>query len=319
MTRWLIGTDLFEQAWRRVCEGTRRPKAETNTAFKRLTYLTNSGPLNWWWSEQLCIFTVGIWTTFLFVQGKSGLLGPALAPYGPPGPMTSGRNTQIRVCSFFFTGSQRRIPFVWAYMLLGQFVAISVASNLFFAAVVLHRPTSSDEQDSKPALHKPKPALEQTSTSKQTLVPLRVYVPILLSHLTILVSPTVAVPDSRWFLPNLLVMHLLLVIPLLNLTAPPVPTRFSISSHTFYLLLAALALVPRAQTLLSLSKLGYSNSGLLQGLWSTLHEHPAQSSIGYDVVWTTISFAIYCMTRGGMIGGMLGLTSPGLALYLDDE
>ncbi|KAF8603185.1 hypothetical protein BDV93DRAFT_523538 [Ceratobasidium sp. AG-I] len=262
MTRWLMGSDLFEQAWRRVCQG----------------------PLNWWWSEQLCIFTVGVWTAFLFVQG-----------------------------------SQRRIPVVWAYMLLGQFVAISVASNLFFAAVILNRPTSSCERGSKPAPHKPKPALEGTSTSKQTLVPSRVYVPIFLSHLTILISPLVAGPDSRWFLPNLLIMHLLLIVPLLNLTAPPVRTRSSISTHTFYIILAALAFVPRAQTYLSLSELGFSGAGLLQGLWSTLHEHPAQSSIGYDVVWTTISFAIYCATQSGMTGGILGLVSPGLALYLADE
>lgn len=198
-------------------------------------------------------------------------------------------------------------------------MAISVASNLFFAAVILHRPSSSSrEQDPKLAPPKPKPVPKGASAAKQTLVPSRVYVPILLSHLTILISPTVAAPDSRWFLPNLLIMHLLLVVPLLNLTAPSVRTKSSIPAHTFYFLLAALALVPRAQTYLSLSKLSLSGPGLPEGLWSTLHEHPAQSSIGYDIVWTTISFAIYCATRSGITGGMLGLISPGLALYLDE-
>jgi hypothetical protein len=40
---------MFEQAWKIVCEG----------------------PLRWWWSEQLCLFTAGAWTVFLFAQGWS--------------------------------------------------------------------------------------------------------------------------------------------------------------------------------------------------------------------------------------------------------
>jgi hypothetical protein len=49
LTNWLRGTDLFEQAWKIVC----------------------AGPLNWWWSEQLCLFTVGAWTVFLSSQGQT--------------------------------------------------------------------------------------------------------------------------------------------------------------------------------------------------------------------------------------------------------
>jgi hypothetical protein len=47
IANWLVDTALFEQAWARVC----------------------MGPLNWWWSEQLCIFTAGAWTVFLAVEG----------------------------------------------------------------------------------------------------------------------------------------------------------------------------------------------------------------------------------------------------------
>ncbi|KEP49277.1 putative alpha-1,2-mannosyltransferase [Rhizoctonia solani 123E] len=244
VTQWLMGTDLFEQAWRRVCEG----------------------PLNWWWSEQLCILTVGVWTTFLFAQG-----------------------------------SRRRVPFVWAYMLLGQLVAISVASNLFFAALVVH--------DNSPSGQKSK-------SKSPALIPARVYIPILLSHLTILLSPTVAQPDSNWFFPNLLTMHLLIVLPLLNLRLPTT-TQGTITLRTFYLVLATLALIPRAQTYLSLP---YQDvSSLARELWAALYSHPAQSSIGLDVVWTTASFAVYCAVAGGLGLGLLGLVSPGLALYLDSD
>ncbi|CUA71394.1 hypothetical protein RSOLAG22IIIB_04609 [Rhizoctonia solani] len=246
LTQWLMGTDLFEQAWRRVCEG----------------------PLNWWWSEQLCILTVGVWTTFLFTQG-----------------------------------SQRRIPFVWAYMLLGQVVAISVASNLFFAALVLHDSPSEQKSKSK-------------SPSHTVPVPARVYLPILLSHLTILLSPTVAQPDSKWFLPNLLTMHLLIVLPLV-LARSPTTSQNNPSLCTFYLILAALALVPRAQTYLSFP---YQDiPSLARQLWATLYSHPAQSSIGFDVVWTTASFGVYCAMVGGLGLGLVGLVSPGLALYLDSD
>jgi hypothetical protein len=43
---WLVNTALFEQAWSAVC----------------------MVPLNWWWSEQLCLFTAGAFTVFLFTQ-----------------------------------------------------------------------------------------------------------------------------------------------------------------------------------------------------------------------------------------------------------
>lgn len=48
VANWLSGTALFEQAWKIVC----------------------SHPQNWWWSEQLCLFTVGAWTVFLLSEGK---------------------------------------------------------------------------------------------------------------------------------------------------------------------------------------------------------------------------------------------------------
>jgi hypothetical protein len=46
MAAWLHETHLFEQAWRIVCET----------------------PERWWWSSQLCTFTTGIWTVFLWEQ-----------------------------------------------------------------------------------------------------------------------------------------------------------------------------------------------------------------------------------------------------------
>lgn len=58
VANWLKDTALFEQAWTIVCDG----------------------PLRWWWSEQLCLFTVGFWTVFLLTTGGYTLLADPL-PY----------------------------------------------------------------------------------------------------------------------------------------------------------------------------------------------------------------------------------------------
>lgn len=43
---WTANTALFEQAWAVVCDSA----------------------LNWWWSEQLCLFTAGAWTVFIYAE-----------------------------------------------------------------------------------------------------------------------------------------------------------------------------------------------------------------------------------------------------------
>lgn len=47
-TVWLEETSLFDQAWRYVC----------------------AAPARWWLSSQLCTFTVGLWTVFLYAEGR---------------------------------------------------------------------------------------------------------------------------------------------------------------------------------------------------------------------------------------------------------
>jgi hypothetical protein len=46
-TKWLEETSLFDEAWRYVCRTSVR----------------------WWISSQLCLFTVGVFTVFLFAEG----------------------------------------------------------------------------------------------------------------------------------------------------------------------------------------------------------------------------------------------------------
>ncbi|KAJ3888476.1 hypothetical protein GG344DRAFT_89929 [Lentinula edodes] len=207
---WLINTALFEQAWYTVC----------------------SGPVNWWISQQLCSYTVGAWTIFIFVEGK-----------------------------------HRQIKYAWMYMLLGQLVAISVASNLFYVALC-------------------KPGLRVQCFGS-------VYCCLWSPSVSVSYSPFT---DKRIFLPNLLVMHTLAAVPLLfrpYLDTLSVP-RFSLSFSSLYLLVFVVTAFIHIWNSIVLY---YSlDEPFVGALWGALFSHPAQSSIGWDVIWTSASFVMWAIT-----------------------
>ncbi|KAF7377817.1 hypothetical protein MSAN_00205200 [Mycena sanguinolenta] len=219
MSKWLLDTSLFEQAWASVC----------------------FGKVNWWWSQQLCLYTVGAWTIFL---------------------ATTGRRHQVKI--------------VWAYMVLGQLVAISVASNLFYLALVLAGP--------------PRPS---TRPSNQW-APLSLWVPVLVSLATVARSPFT---DEHTFLPNLLLMHLLIVVPLLvsdSLFNSPQKSLLSMRTSTLNILVFVVAFALHARATMNvLGDQELSVSEFAASAWRILHSHPAQSSIGWDVIWTSISFVVW--------------------------
>ena len=249
---WLVDTALFEQAWSTVCVG----------------------PLQWWWSEQLCLFTAGGFTVFLFTQRECKRL---LLP----------NSLNCR-----FQGG--RVPHVWAYMLLGQVVAISVAWSLLNLALVL--------------IPRPRAA----SNVGKAHLPVTLTVPVLLSLLTVSVSPYTT---STTFLPNLLVMHALPIVPLLPLPFHT-PLRLSPRSTSFYTLVALLSTILRLRTTFAMLSLLHVTSspffslqypvdaivalwnapGIVFGAaWETLHTHPAQASIGWDVVWSSLVWIVWGM------------------------
>ncbi|KAJ3712844.1 hypothetical protein C8R42DRAFT_305661 [Lentinula raphanica] len=215
LSNWLMETALFEQAWYTVC----------------------AGPVNWWISEQLCSFTVGAWTIFIFVEGH-----------------------------------RYKIKHAWMYMLLGQLVAISVASNLFYVALSLSTSRST----------------RKTGAASPVL-----WLSILLSLLAVSYTPFT---NERSFLPNLLIMHSLAAVPLLfgrHLDNSPVP-RFSLSFTSLYLLVCVMTAL--IHTWSSLVLYQSSDGPFLAALWRTLYSHPAQSSIGWDIIWTTASFMVWALT-----------------------
>lgn len=169
-------------------------------------------------------------------------------------------------------GARRRIPYIWAYMILGQVVAISVASSLFFAVML----------SSKAAVGK-----EPSSRLLWTLVGSTVG-----GIITVIISPYVA--SNSAFMPNLLVMHILLVFPLASKKLIPLPAfSSSIKTPVYIMILYVLAAganfsiyVNQWIACLSVLKV-HSNSFIydaLHMLFTTFFDHPAQSSISSDIV-----------------------------------
>lgn len=264
VANWLVHTALFEQAWAAVCVGL----------------------YNWWWSQQLCLFTVGAWTVFLFIECAYITM----------------------VCTRVMTNSttynlarRQNIPYAWAYMLFGQVVAISVASNLFYLAVLFASPPVSSKARSK--------------NNNTVTAPFRLWFPVIISLVTVHYSPILA--KTTYFLPNLLAMHGLIVLPLFFPGSNPAVTiidppkgRFSIPLAAFYTAIALSSALIRAPVVLRTLAKNSPFPTVTSALFATLHAHPAQSSIGYDVIWTSVSFLVwraYTAPAVGPPGGIIRL------------
>lgn len=164
-------------------------------------------------------------------------------------------------------GSRRHIPFAWAYMLLGQVVAISTSSALFFAVVLAYKKT---DRASLPS-------------------PIVLLVCVWVGMATVVASPFVA--DTIWFMPNLLVMHGVLIIPLFERCTGKFKlghTQRSVAITAIYITAAACSFAITLQhwftCLRSITDEDQSLSSLPWLLIATFFRHPAQSSISSDVV-----------------------------------
>jgi hypothetical protein len=217
--------------------------------------------------------------------------------------------------SHLHPGRTHKVKHLWAYMLLGQLVAISAASNLFYLAL-----------SRSPSVPSSAP-----SKSVETRTTPLLYAPLLLSLLTIAISPHTS---TETFLPNLLAMHALLVVPLLAyapvsasqrrpnirlstlvavLTLTNVLIRFRtdvVAAYSvlgrplpslptsFYFpnlpeIITAIKVVLATPVATLTSAIANFLASVASAVWTTLHSHPAQSSIGWDVVWTAASLGVW--------------------------
>ena len=199
-------------------------------------------------------------------------------------------------------------------MLLGQLVAISVATNLFFLAILLSaQPSLPQDANEKQATkqHQPRP--------DNALFPLSlVGIPL---GAFLLIRETPESVNSPYFLQNLLLFHgaTFLTVIAAYISSSSIS---STSPRTAYAFLALFASFVRLETVKNLiipdtprgtlfsSMKGFASDpiGTLDIVmrateelerhgWKLLHSHPAQSSIGWDVVWTTVSVLAWALVQ----------------------
>ncbi|KAJ6136140.1 hypothetical protein N7512_001300, partial [Penicillium capsulatum] len=233
-------------------------------------------PARFWWSGQIFLWTTW-WSVFLGVMAR-----------------------------------RFQIPRVWTYMLLGQIVAISFAQNLFFATILV----SSQPQSSK-SKSKSKETDSKDGRELAWLPPLSCEIlPVTLSLLSTVLVPSVA--HTKYFMATLLIPHLLLFVPAVlrpSHSSGTIQTggdRVARRYIIFFRGYVAICIVLQAHaTYLAMQATGTttqvtSYGELAQRLWSAVYEHPAVSSVSWDVILCTTSAFAWAIVNGGNVGRMLG-------------
>ncbi|KAJ8080959.1 hypothetical protein PM082_017794 [Marasmius tenuissimus] len=178
----------------------------------------------------------------------------------------------------FVEGQRHQIKHLWAYMLLGRLVAVAVPANLFYLALVLSgRQLRSEYWEHQPVAQEPPPEL---------------WISILLSTVTVCNIPFT---NSNTFLPNLLLMHALTVVPFVFVSSSNRRGWYSIDYRLVYFYLFYVFLIWRGATTWDAVVGGEGFAGIA----AALHSHPGQAAIGWDVIWSTTSFVVWtCLDRG---------------------
>ncbi|KAK2038740.1 hypothetical protein LZ31DRAFT_588169 [Colletotrichum somersetense] len=167
---------------------------------------------------------------------------------------------------------KRDIPHAWIFMLLGQVVAISFASNLSFLAI-LCSPVNDRKQHGKRSAQ---------DASPSSLVSLHTIILVVTLLLATSVPTAIGKPG---FLALLLGPHLLAFAPLLanKLLSPRFlgePAWFWTAASMTWILATAFKGV-------------WEEKQDMGAVLVTLYEHPAVSSVGWDVICCWISFGAW--------------------------
>ncbi|GJE91424.1 hypothetical protein PsYK624_075740 [Phanerochaete sordida] len=211
---------------------------------------------SWWWNQQLCLYTAGAWTVFLTVEGN-----------------------------------RYNIKHLWAYMLLGQMLTISVGANLFFYAVARAQRAGTA----------PPPAR----------VPLLLAATVPLSMAIVFCTPWTG---DATFGPALTLMHVLLFAPLVVRPAAAADKHEAaadagVNAHAFFRLAMYMTLAMHAHATYT----AYTSTapdqralaGLARAALDALYSHPAQTSVGWDGICVTLSCAVWAVYSGGYVGRAL--------------
>lgn len=194
-------------------------------------------------------------------------------------------------------------------MALGQVVAISFVVNLFFLAIVLH--------DASPTPPKPAPKVDAATRKIQELPSWLYYsvtVSMTASFMFSFLTPSTI--GTHAFMPFLLIPHILLLfVPavfehlasrgMLDIYIPANKFRgFWRPQHRFCALVSAvchnIAFFAVAATLP-----GADAKEVMMRIVAALYDHPAVSSVGWDVIMVGVSVGMWI----GVCGGNFGMNS----------
>ncbi|WWC67918.1 uncharacterized protein I206_101836 [Kwoniella pini CBS 10737] len=223
--------------------------------FEQAWTIVCTGRANWWWSSWICTWTV-LFTAIVWSE--------------------SGR---------------RGIKYPYAYMLLGQLVAMSVATALFLTAISLH------------------PRKYSSSRS----MPVFIALPLLLAFIPIYQLPRYVNTDK--FMNSLLWLHGALLLPLTSSSTSSIAqnAKAKIPFSLFYQMLLATGIsihYPATKLLLQSLPKGQS---LFVKLYQTAFAHPAQSSISLDVIWVGIILFSWFLLSGPLVFRITKITATGVA------
>jgi hypothetical protein len=192
-------------------------------------------------------------------------------------------------------GVRRGIKHTWAFMLLGQIVAISFATNLFLLTLILSPPAKS-------------PPSASSVQRARWLGPWLLHLGALFGT----VIPAYLLADDHYwhhstdFMPVLLTPHVaLLVLPFVRVLLPAknfpdhdVAFNDMVYSYMWLLTFANAAIMLLKTTWMAVSYGGFA------GIQSALLEHPAVSSVGFDVIFCWITWICWTFTQGSAMSSI---------------
>jgi hypothetical protein len=185
------------------------------------------------------------------------------------------------------SGVRRGVKHTWAFMLLGQVVAISFATNLFLLAVLLSPPAPPPPSST---------GIYRNRWMGPWLINLLTVVATVLPAYWLGTEDYYHTPE---FMTVLLMPHVaLLIMPFTRLLLPAkyLTDNGVKSADDVYKYLWATTIVSAILLELKTTLAVYSWSGL-SGIRHALFEHPAVSSVGFDVIFCWITWIVWWKTQ----------------------
>ncbi|KAJ5683218.1 hypothetical protein N7462_006383 [Penicillium macrosclerotiorum] len=288
---WYHMVSWFAQSYRHVME-TRFPVEHQTLSlfskmrlwllnvrlFKEAYVAVTRSPAGFWWLEQTFLWSIG-WSVFVGVMGR-----------------------------------KYKIPYLWSYILIDQFVAPSFVFSLFFALILVSSKLPSGQSKGKADHDQDQPLSANSHLIYEIL-------PVAGSLLCTVVVPFVG--GTRYLVPLVLVPHVCVFIPVFARPSPS-PVAFKapaqIAYHReqdmsryvafFQAWFAISVLLQAHSTYVVLESLGGSANPALfpdfvRNLITTMYEHPAVTCCAWDAVHLIISVSAWALVNHGSLQRML--------------